>query len=155
MNYPTIVYNTAHNQGRNHKHLASRSAEEVLKMKRDRTLCLYGEWFSLLAVISILVSGKLSSCRGKSGSQKKVKSYSLCPQQSSVLWTQACLWRFALMPHSTALLCLLPAMCLTSTHCCTPDGSAASGSQRLPALTQKLNVTLPGCSREAPQTSPM
>lgn len=40
MNYPTIVYNTAHNQGRNHKHLASRSAEEVLKMKPDRTLCL-------------------------------------------------------------------------------------------------------------------
>lgn len=57
-------------------------------MKQDRTLCLYGEWFILLDVISILTSGKLSSCRSKSGSENKGEiPFSLATAELSVMNT--------------------------------------------------------------------
>lgn len=65
---------------------------------------------------------------------------------------QARFRRFSSTPRSAVALGLLPATCLTSTQRSAPNGSRASCSQCLPLLTQKLSWTLPGSSREAPQT---
>lgn len=98
------------------------------------------------------MSEKLASCRGNSRSEYKGKTL-FSPAAAELRMNTTGSFTEGLLYALLHGIIVSPPCRVSYIH--APNDSRASCSRRLPALTQKLNLTLPGSSREVPQTPHM